>query len=263
MNGQLQNEVSNHGLAPIPSNHFESRRPWRLSRGSSPGKSIFTRPLGPTETSHYWDAAFSGMGDTLQHISIRLTSPDYLYLFTEQHLSQTWCCIKRRFPLLGSSIVEARSDGHLEFVVQESRLRTICPADVSLRSVNSSAETEDFINTLINGPRQLSPNLPARLYVLSRADTGLDFHVLVHVCHIVTDGIANAVILREFCELLCDPEMGTIPPLRNVLQYVVPMEDFFPTHRMSRARQKWRWAIARTICESRREKISVRTFILL
>ena len=97
--------------------------------------------------------------------------------------------------------------------------------------------------------------------MLSRSDTGVDFHVLIHVCHVVTDGLANAVILREFCEILCNPQEANLPSLRRALQDMLPMEDFFPTHRMSRVRQKWRWAVARVICKSRRERVSVSDFI--
>lgn len=137
-------------------------------------------------------------------------------------------------------------------------LQYVRPGELNIEEVGSAQDVEDFNEALLTGTRQLSAQLPAKLWILLRRDSWRHFHVITHVAHMIADGLSNAILLREFFNLLCGASTDNVPSqLDDRLALSLPMEYLHPQPKMSIARRKWRLAIASVMATLRSEKLQV------
>lgn len=172
-------------------------------------------------------------------------------------MRRTWISLKQQFPLLGSTLHQD-DDGGGSFQVDEARLGTVLLAEIRRREVDSAEGVESTVEEFINGPRQLSSGLPARLYVLKRTDHADRFHIFLHVAHLITDGLANAAVLKVFLDYLTSPPLDHVPDLEARLAQAVSAESLNPSLKLSVSRQRWRRAIAFVISSIKWRKIQAR-----
>lgn len=222
---------------------------WTLLDHSVAPNRVYTRSMGSAELAFYWDSAFTGTADSVQQAEVQSVVGNLL--FDLENLSRTWVELKNRFPLLGSRfriIDEGTATEIVEFVVEENRLARVDEDDISILCVSSREEAYHVADKLVNGPRQLSDSLPARLYILRRADQGDHFHIFLHVAHPIYDGIANMTLLRNFLDILTSPSNTIVTNLEERLQMVKALEALQPSLTLSVAKQRWKRAIGHVIC---------------
>ncbi|KAJ3878763.1 hypothetical protein F5051DRAFT_404777 [Lentinula edodes] len=115
----------------------------------------YERLLGPNELGFYWDSAYRGTADTLQHATVEETiqSQPQTHLNTQsrENVHAAWVTLKTRYPLLGA-------------IIEERPIKNSVPISMTLPPVD---EAED----LSSGPVQSTPKEhiyfvvhPARLY---------------------------------------------------------------------------------------------------
>lgn len=230
---------------------------WILREAALP-RMVYTRPLGTSELGFYWDGEFAGTGDTLQHVLGELRSAEYRALLSNENLTKAWIGLKQRFPLLASTIDSQPDEGGASFVVDAEHLQCIRPGELNIQEVDSAQDVENFNDKLITGPRQLSAQLPTRAWILLRRDSWRHFHVITHIAHVITDGLSNAVILRELFNSICGVTVEHLRGLEDRLSLSVSMESLHPLGKISVARKRWRFAIASVIEARRSEKLLVR-----
>ena len=141
---------------------------WTLVDDSPSPNRVFTRPVDNNEIGFFYDTTFNGVADLVEHYAVQSARGP---LFESANVARTWIALKRVFPLLGATTRETDYETtSASFTVAEADLSVIRPREVDLLKANSEPEVHEFVEQLISGPRQLSPNLLSRLYIFSRAD---------------------------------------------------------------------------------------------
>lgn len=232
---------------------------WTFSERSSLRSRVYRRQLATSELGFHWDGTFAGTGDTLQHVVIELKDANkYAHLSSIENVSRAWILLKQRFPLLACAVELLENEEEADFVLREEALYHARPGEITLKSFSSGQEVEVFNESIINGPRQLSSRLLSRIWILHRTDSPSHFHILTHVAHVITDGLSNAVILREFCNLLCAKDMPSHKlDLELRLSRIMPVEALHPKPNLSLPRRRWRQAIASVIYSLRHAEMKV------
>jgi hypothetical protein len=236
---------------------------WYQVDGSESEGPTYRRPLGPLELSFYWDAAFNGVAVLVNHIEFDVERTCEADILSGSNIARSWIRMKQRFPLLGASTAELPSSEMVEFVVREHALLSVRPGEVTVcHNFQSTKDVNRFEEELINGPTVLSNEFLARVWIGPQKDMPYRYHVFIPVVHLITDGIGNATIAREFCQELSSLPKDTIvrdPPLQTRLQGLLPVEAFTPGAKLSAPRRRWRLAIAKTIQDIRLSRLVVRT----
>ena len=229
---------------------------WKLA-GSSPSPNrIFTRPLDGNEIGFFYDGTFNGVADMVEHYTVHTTRDS---LFELANVTRTWVALKRIFPLLGATTKETSYEtASALFTVAEADLGVIRPGEIDLRTVNSEVEVHEFVEELVSGPRQLSPKLLARAYVFSRGDSQDLYHVVIHIAHLITDGISALTLVRTFFDILSLPSTTYVPDLEARLSLCIGSENLNPHKNLPLAHQRWRRAIGWVIHHIRDPKIQVK-----
>lgn len=227
--------------------------PWALQHPS-----VYVRPLGLTEQIFHWDGEFEGTADSVQSAEIEIQHGTQEAILSPANVEKAWASLKLQFPLLGSKIVQ-RPDQSLWFVVDESRLHFCGPDEIYYHDVPSAEEAQAVSSNIPNSPRLLSVNLLACLLLLRRTDDKKRFHVLIHAAHTISDGNANATLLRMFLDKLASSlsEVETWD-IRGQLVLSSSCDDLSPVHRLSAAQRRWRQAAGAVIGANRMSKLHVR-----
>ena len=231
---------------------------WTLV-GDSPSPSrIFTRPLDNNEVGFFYDATFNGVADIVEHYIVQTTREP---LFILSNVTRTWIALKRIFPLLGATTREADHETTgASFTVAEADLAAIRPGEVEILSTTSEAEVHEFVERLITGPRQLSPNLLSRVYIHSREDNPGLHHVVFHTAHQIIDGLSLIALARTFFDILSLPPTTHVPDLEARLALCVGSENLNPHRDLPHPRRQWRRAIGWAIHHIRDPKIQVQIY---
>ncbi|KAJ6547642.1 hypothetical protein B0H19DRAFT_1166714 [Mycena capillaripes] len=215
------------------------------TRAGPVGRRVYTRPLGLNELGFYYDSHINGTADTLTHTVIQV-SAEGKHCLALDNLGRAWRALKNRFPLLGA-MVQIKQELP-QFLVAEERLESIVPGEISVSSVSSLEEAQEAATTAINGQRKLSDDLLSRIEVLSRTDDASTYHVLIDVAHLITDGVGNGSLLKEFLNMLSFPDGDAAQAdLEARLSLAVAAESLVPASKMSIARQRWRRAAGHII----------------
>ncbi|KAJ7109457.1 hypothetical protein C8R44DRAFT_986433 [Mycena epipterygia] len=216
------------------------------SRIGSADRRVYTRALGLNELGFYYDGHINGTADTLMHTVIHV-SPDAPSFIAPDNIARAWVSLKAQFPLLGATVQLHNSVPQL--IVAEDRLKGCVPGEIIFSSVSSAEEGEAAAVTIINGERKLSDELLSRILVLSRTDDASTYHVLINIAHLITDGIGNISLLKEFLTVLATPypDGHAVPDIEARLSLAVAAESLVPTLKMSIARQRWRRAAGHII----------------
>ncbi|KXN86899.1 hypothetical protein AN958_09494 [Leucoagaricus sp. SymC.cos] len=225
--------------------------PWTLEQPST-----YVRPLGLTEQIFYWDALFEGTADSVVSAEIEIRRPGTEELIiSPANIERAWISLKLKFPLLGSRIIQ-RPDESLWFAVDENRLRTCGPGELHFHVVASAEEALAISSNIPNSARLLSNNVLACLFIFRRTDDLRRFHVLIHAAHSITDGSANAALLRTFLDELSSAKADV--ETRDIEERLVlssSCDDLNPFHRLSIARQRWRLAIGAVVWGNRGSRL--------
>ena len=229
---------------------------WALVGDSPSTGRVFTRPLDNNEVGFFYDAIFNGVADIAEHYLVQTTRGSSFEL---SNVTRTWVALKRIFPLLGAITRETDYETTgASFTVAEADLGVIRPGlEVDLLTANSEAEVHKFVEQLISGPRQLSPDLLSRVYIFSREDNPGLHHVVIHIAHSIIDGMGILTLVRTFFDILSLPPTTHVPDLEARLALCVGSENLNPNRNLSPARRRWMWAIGRVIHRIRDAKIQV------
>ena len=229
---------------------------WTLINDSPSPNRVFTRPLDNNEVGFFYDGTFNGVADMTEHYLVQTAHPS---LFELKNVARTWIALKRIFPLLGAITKELDPESvGASFTVAEIDLGVTRTGEVELLSAASEAEVHEFVEQLMSGPRQLSPGLLSRVYAFSRDDDPGLYHVVVHIAHSITDGIASLTLLRTFFDILSLPPTTHIPDLEARLALCVGSENLNPYRNLPLARRRWRQSIGWVIHHIRDQKIQVK-----
>lgn len=229
---------------------------WTLADDSPSPNRIFTRPLDNNEVGFFYDGTFNGVADMAEHYFVQTTQNS---LFELQNVARTWVALKRIFPLLGATTRETDYEAtSASFTVAEADLGVTRPGEVGLLAANSKAEVHEFVEQLICGPRQLSPDLLSRIYVFSRDDDPGFYHVVIHIAHLIADGMSALALVRTFFDILSLPPTAHVPDLEARLALCVGPENLNPNRNLPLARRRWMRAIGWVIHHIRNPKIQVR-----
>ena len=222
----------------------------------TPSRRVFTRPLNPLELGFFYDGKLNGVADLVENYLV-VTSEESL--FHPENVSRAWVVIKQIFPLLGATARELESPiPSALLVVSELDLKIARPDDITLDVAQSEEEVHLFVDQLISGPRQLSDQLLARLYIYSRADKPGHFHALFHHSHYIVDGTSALAMIRTFFDVLSLPPSSAVPDLQARLALCVGVHSPSPNKHLSGARIRWRQAAGQIIRQNRRQKLRVR-----
>ncbi|GLB34885.1 hypothetical protein LshimejAT787_0204500 [Lyophyllum shimeji] len=227
---------------------------WKL-RGDGSVR-VYERALGLTELGFYWDSKFNGTADTLQHALVEILDPLNQKTFGADNITLAWQALKQQFPLLGAYLEEQRDGEQISFVVAEDRLQSCGPGEAAFHTVDSLTAAQEFADAVINGERLLSDNLLARIVILFRTDAISHIHLLIHVAHCITDGMANATTLRSFLDILSAPAKGTKWDLEERLALALPSTDLVPGAKLNTARYRWHRAVGQILSAIRMSKIT-------
>jgi len=225
-----------------------------------PSRRIFTRPLNPIELHLFYDGKLNGVADLVENYLVATSDES---LFHPENVSRAWVAIKQIFPLLGATTkeIESQIPGAL-LVVSEFDLKIARPNDTTLGVAQSEEEVHSFVDQLISGPRQLSDELLAPLYIYSRTDKPGHFHALFHHCHLIIDGISALAMIRTFFDVLSLPPYPTIPDLQTRLALCVGTHNLNPNKHLSNAQIRWRKAAGHIIRQIRLQNQRVRLWLL-
>ena len=228
----------------------------------------YERPLGLTELGFYWDGKFNGTADMLRYAIVDIHSfiPS-THLFSVKNVTRTWVALKQRYPLLGAQISEYRQRTEVVFNVSEELLNVCASEEISFKSISSPlslsslGEVEAFMETMVNEERLLSDELLARLFIFTPTDQRNRVCIVLHVAHSITDGIANASLLRSFLDILSSEPSPIQWNLEERLALAVASESLIGDANTTTARQKWHHAIGRTLASLRMQKMTVHTIL--
>ena len=229
---------------------------WTVTNETS-SRHTFTRPLSPYELGFFYDGKLNGVADVVEN-HLAVTSDESL--FHHENVSRTWVALKQIFPLLGATTKELESETpSVLFVVSELDLNVVRPADTTFGLARSEEEVHSFVDQLISGPRQLSDELLARLYIYSRTDKPGHFHALFHHCHHIIDSISALAMIRTFFDLLSLPPRSAIPDLQTRLALCVGTHNLNPNKHLSSAQIRWRRAAGQIIRQNEFRNLRVRS----
>ena len=125
--------------------------------------------------------------------------------------------MKRRFPLLGALVNECLGDEGADFVVTESCLGKVVSDKIDFSSVSSMQGALDVALGILNRKRTLSDNLLGQIFILKQTDVPNEYHVLLYVTHLITDGMGNTTLLRTLLDTLSSSVGSPIPDLEERL----------------------------------------------
>ncbi|KAF8651476.1 hypothetical protein AX16_004775 [Volvariella volvacea WC 439] len=152
--------------------------------------------------------------------------------------------MKQLFPLLGATVERGPNDT-VSFVVQETAAKHCNQDEVRYISVDNEEEIDQLVDRLCNGPRMLSDQLLARLFILPhRYDNHL--HILFHAAHLITDGMSNFVITRTLLDALSTNRTQEVD-FRNRLALSLASEELTSLATLSPAKRRWRSLTARIL----------------
>jgi hypothetical protein len=218
---------------------------------------VYERPLGLTELCFYWDSVYERIADILQHTEIEIESSKFEEATNLSNLTKIWTKLKQQFPLLGARLDE-RGDGSVFFVVTADNLNKCRPSEVTVQNISSPQQALDIVDKIITGRKHdLSNNLLARLVVLRRTDQKNHIHMLLHVSHCITDGMANSTILTTILNHLCGTVNAPAWDLNDRLALSTASEELGPQRKFNLARRRWRIAIASVISARRASRLMV------
>jgi len=228
---------------------------WTIT-DDTPSQRVFTRPLNPAELGFYYDGKFNGVADVVENY---LTVTSDQSLFHPDNVSRAWKTLKGIFPLLGAAAKELESETPSALVVVSERdLKIARPNDTTFRLAQSEEEVHSFVDELIGGPRQLSDELLARLYICPRADRPGHFHALFHHCHLIIDGTSALAMIRTFFDVLSLPPCSAVPDLQTRLTLCAGIDNLNPNKHLSNAQIRWRRATGKIIWQMQLQKPRVR-----
>ncbi|KAF8163367.1 hypothetical protein B0H34DRAFT_320922 [Crassisporium funariophilum] len=227
---------------------------WRPHEKSTSQNPTYERLLGSTELGFYWDSVFERTADTLQiaEIEVRSTESE---IIGHSDVVRTWAGLKQQFPMLGAQL-EERGEDQIFFVVAENNLRKCRPAEITFQEIGSAEEASDLASKFVVDYRLLSNDHLARIFVLKRNDRPDWFHIIFHVSHCITDGMANSTILRTFLDRLSRKSPTEVWNLTQRLSLSVASEDLVPQRHFPVAKRRWRSAIAFVIASRRTSRLS-------
>jgi len=221
----------------------------------TPSRRVFTRPLNPLELGFFYDGRLNGVADLVENYLV-VTSEESL--FRPENVSRTWVVIKQIFPLLGATARELEPPApSVLLVVSELDLKIARPDDTTFGVAHSDEEMDLFVDQLVSGPRQLSDELLARLYIYSRADKPGHFHALFHHSHYIIDETSALAMIRTFFDVLSLPPSSAIPDLQARLALCVGVHSLSPNKHLSSAQTRWRRATGQIIRQNRRQRLRV------
>ena len=263
---------------------------WTLIETHPTHGRTFQRPLDPTELAFFWDGHFSGTEDSMQHVELRLLNPSRDgNLFSEANIVNAWLATKRRFPLIGAAVkvlprtqfaphrlevADSKIEGDLpafasgpHFVVREHELAVLRPHEIVFGQVACAKEVPERMTAIWDGPRNLSDELLAQLYVFRETDSQRTdiLHLMLLVAHCVTDATAKRTFMRCLSDTLArggEPKSEPAQvPLEERLAMLIPSADLEPVHlrMLNLTRRRWRRAIGAVIYQSRMQRGQVRT----
>ncbi|KAH7907876.1 hypothetical protein BJ138DRAFT_1158948 [Hygrophoropsis aurantiaca] len=208
---------------------------------SRSGRRVFSRPLGITEIAFHWDGVLNSTADTVMHIELRSKQRDDVSLFSAENVNRAWSLVKQRFPLIAAEVQEKNSN--LEFVLREKIVENLRPCDVTFGYVNSFEDAERYVNGILDGPRPLSSQLLARVYMLRRADYGDRFHAVIIIAHCITDMCSTSSVMRAFFQTLASRYDHPTQPLEKRLTMYRSLENGISYGNTNAAQQRWRRAL--------------------
>ena len=261
---------------------------WTLADTHPTQGRTFQRPLDVLEVWLFWDGLFNGAFDGLQYCELRLLNGSQdAHLFSDANIVKAWLSTKRRFPLAGAIVRGAdrvplrfkmdtdlntdNSTGFVSephFVVREHDLTVLRPHEVVFGSVACAEEAQQRIDAIMNGPRPLSEELLARLYVFRETSPQRTnvLHFMTFAAHCVTDRIPMNTFARCLIDTLARGG-GSQPvqiSLEGRLAMVTHLMDREPVYlrSLSPSKRLWRKAVGKVIFQLRMAKrqVNVRFF---
>ena len=256
---------------------------WTLADTHPTQGRTFQRPLDVLEVWLLWDGLFNGALDCLQYCELRLLNESQdAHLFSDANIVKAWLSTKRRFPLAGAIVRGAdrvplrfkmdtdlntdNSTGFVSephFVVREHDLTVLRPHEVVFGSVACAEEAQQRIDAIMNGPRPLSEELLARLYVFRETSPQRMnvLHFMTFAAHCVTDRIPMNTFARCLIDTLARGG-GSQPvqiSLEGRLAMVTHLMDREPVYlrSLSPSKRLWRKAVGKVIFQLRMEKMQV------
>lgn len=218
------------------------------SLDSTPGRRIFFRPLGITETTFYW-SGLNDAADTLMHIHLRTTQTNDQDIHSESNVLRSWASVKRRFPLIAAEVEEHEFGPR--FVIREETVMNLRPDDVTFMEVNSFHHVECLVKDMMDGPRCLSSQLLARAYILRRTDKSDHFHVLIVLAHCITDAAGTSTVLRTFLDTLSSRIEPPYIPLGERVHAYQALESNLGSKDLPLVKRRWIRALGYAISVAR------------
>ena len=242
-------------LVQVSSDSSDTRLTAWTVTDDTPSRRVFTRPLSPYELGFFYDGKFNGVADSVDNYLVVTRDES---LFRLENISRAWVAIKQLFPLLGATTKELESQTPSAlFVVSELDLGIARPNDITLGMVQSEEQVHSIVDRLISGPRQLSDESHARLYIYSRSDKPGHFHAIFLHSHVIIDGTSALTMIRTFFDILSLPPYGTVPDLQTRLALCAGIPNLNPNMHLPRGQRCWRQAAGHIIRQSRFQKLKV------
>ncbi|OJT06211.1 hypothetical protein TRAPUB_2933, partial [Trametes pubescens] len=228
---------------------------WSLVHSTPAEGRTFSRSLGPTEHSFYYDRILNGTADIIWHYIIEVTEPAQgPLLFGEQNVARAWATVKQHYPLLASRM-EPQPDDTVKFYVEEHALSQHKQGELTVRTVRSADEVATVIRDGIRDKPTEASHIMTRVFVFARADKPGTYEVLFQAAHAISDGISGATLARTFFDVLSSPPIQA-PALEKRLAMAVPSNVLNPSLKMSLARQRWRRAIGKVTFFNMRKRLA-------
>jgi hypothetical protein len=241
-----------------------------------PTTKTWSRALGHQEAGFVYDGLFEGTADLIGHLVLDVhdsPSRPASSIFEEDHVRQTWLRWKNRYPLSAARVSTnpKRSLG-LEFIIEHQRLERSEHWEVVFHDFSSESEVVQLLSKLQRGPRVLSTSLLARLDVVSlRSSNSVDnaatgcmarYHLLASFAHCITDGASSVAAMKTFLYYLIDPTLDSgLEPIQARLALLPSVDDLNIPPSWSRARKRWKLAIAKILMQRRETRVVVRHWI--
>ena len=184
-----------------------------------------------------------------------LESP-FLEHFSSKNVIRAWISTKKLHPLLGASVHERSNASGVDFVVDEAHLNQVNSGEIVYKTLQSDEEACFLVDEILNGPRRLSNDQLAQLWIISLPSTSSSppstcYQLLLQMAHNIHDAVAQNTIIKTFLDILVHSSTleKYIPKgtLESRLMLHLAIEDLNPSRKHSPARQRWRLAIAQVI----------------
>ncbi|KAG1794191.1 uncharacterized protein HD556DRAFT_1371530 [Suillus plorans] len=215
------------------------------SLDSTPGRRIFFRPLGSSETTFYWAGVSSNTADTVMHIHLRTAQASDQVVHSQSNILRSWVSVKRRFPLIAAEVEEHEFGPR--FIIREETVMNLRPDDVTFTEVDSFHHAECFVTDIMDGPRRLSSQLLTRAYILRRTDKSDHFHVVIMLAHCITDAAGTSTVLRTFFDTLSSQIEPPYIPLGERMHSFKALESNLGSRDLSLVKRRWRRALGYAI----------------